>query len=85
MLGSKKRYRVVKPSKARIITVADIVNYVMSKGAPVSGLVISTLQDGFAPNTVIEAEFFSPELYKEIVEWKDVKDGQPNQTTNRKS
>ncbi len=64
------------------ITVNDIIYFVMSKGHPVSGLAIRFLMDGFTPWTEIEEEFFEPETYKEIIEWKEEN---ANNKTNRKS
>ena len=64
------------------ITVNDLIYFVMSKGHPVSGLAISFLMDGFAPWTEIEEEFFEPEMYKEIMEWKEAN---VKSETNRKS
>ena len=61
--------------KKQIITVTDIINFVRSRGHPVSGIAIRALMDGFMPDTEIEEEFFPPELYKEIMGWKERKDG----------
>ena len=58
-----------KQSK-QAITVMDVLNFVGSKGAPVSGLAITALVGNLTPDTVIEANFFSPEVYKEIITWK---------------
>jgi len=50
------------------ITVTDVISYVASKGAPVSGLAISALQRGWTGQTVVMNELSDKgdELYEAI-------------------
>ncbi|KKL85551.1 hypothetical protein LCGC14_1953580 [marine sediment metagenome] len=58
--------------ESKEITVNNIMSYVASKGAPISGLAMMALLSNFTPDTVIERDILGEELYNAILDWKEL-------------